>query len=77
MGIGPMAKPTIYRYVGKTRKPLQIENEDGKFTIVKLITGLVLTKEVVDVSTGSGMISPLVDVEFFKEHNIKYEVVRD
>lgn len=77
MGISPMAKPTVYRYVGETRQPIQIENEDGKFTIVKLITGLILTKEVVDVSTGSGMISPLVDVKFFKEHDIKYEIVRD
>jgi hypothetical protein len=70
-----MKKENIYRYVGETKSPLQIENEDGTFTIIKLIHGLILTKEVVNVATGSGMISPLVDVEMFKEYDIQAEVV--
>lgn len=73
----PEEKKNLYRYIGETKNPIQIENEDGSITIVKLINGIILTQEVISPDREMGMINPLEDVNFFEEHNMEVELVEE
>lgn len=67
----------LFRYVGETKQPLQIENTDGSFTIIKRIKGIILTKEVISPDLTSGAIDPLIDEVLIQEYELQVELVEE